>query len=82
VPFQKITDKITEKKTDYIISVKDNQKTIQDEVKDFLTVYAKRTTVQNATPILYSIRPQCCTECGRNIAGFAHPMLYRMGSVH
>ena len=45
MPFQKITDKITEKKTDYIILVKGNQKTIQDEVKDFLTVYAKRTTV-------------------------------------
>ena len=26
--------------------------------------------------------PRCCTARDLNIAGFAHPMLYRMGAVH
>ena len=29
-----------------------------------------------------SFAPRCCTETPCNIAGFAHPMLYRMGAVH
>ena len=32
--------------------------------------------------ILYRMHPRCCTEYDLNIAGFAHPMLYRMGAVH
>ena len=31
---KKITDKITEKKADYLISLKGNQKTIHDDVKE------------------------------------------------
>ena len=26
--------------------------------------------------------PRCCTARDLNIAGFAHPMLYRIGAVH
>ena len=59
----------------------------QMKKKKLLAIHAKHAvlrcnTAQNATSILYRMHPRCCTECGRDIAGFAHPMLYRMGTVH